>query len=101
MRRDCLILLPLLLAAANLSAAEDPDAETGNTLVYDGAFFAQYRPLTALDMLRWVPGVADIVPSEGDGGGGGQRGFGSDGEVRARAAEISALSPLARGGERS
>ena len=28
-------------------------------------------------------------------------GFGSDGEVRARAAEISALSPLARGGERS
>ena len=75
-----LLLLSLLLAAGQIGAAEDSGEDTGTTLVYDGAFFSQYRPVTALDMLRWVPGVADIVPSEGDGGGGGQRGFGSDGD---------------------
>ncbi len=80
MRRYRLIPLILLLAAAHPLAAEEAGEGASTTLVYDAAFFAQYRPLTALDMLRWVPGVADIVPSEGGGGGGGQRGFGSEGD---------------------
>lgn len=80
MRFYLLLPLPLLFVVGHLLAAEVASDDASTTLVYDGAFFAQYRPLTALDMLRWVPGVADIVPTDGDGGGSGQRGFGSDGD---------------------
>ena len=79
----------LLLTTAALSAVGDPldgitTSEDGATVSYDARFFDQYSPITAQDMLRWIPGTADIVP-QGGGGGGGRgggpdRGFGSGGD---------------------
>ena len=84
-----------LLAAAAVSPAwsqdentELPDGVTisadGATVTYHASFFDQYDPINSLDMLRWIPGTSDIIPSGslgGGGGGGGQgRGFGSGGD---------------------
>ena len=53
----------------------------GATVIYDAAYFAQYEPITALDMLRWVPGAGEFTRDRMGGGGGGQdRGFGSGGD---------------------
>ena len=78
----------LLLATAAISADEVSvdgvtRSEDGATISYDARFFEQYSPVTARDMLRWIPGTADIVPRGGGGGPGGgepDRGFGSDGD---------------------
>lgn len=79
----------LLLATAAFSADENlvggiTTSEDGATISYDARFFDQYSPITAQDMLRWIPGTADIVPQDGGGGGGGNRGpdrgFGSGGD---------------------
>ena len=53
----------------------------GATVTYDAAYFSQYDPITALDMLRWVPGAGEFTRDRFGGGGGGQdRGFGSGGD---------------------
>jgi outer membrane receptor protein involved in Fe transport len=77
-------LLALPLAALAAGGEVPPRAETASnansTLAYDREYFEQYRPITALDMLRWIPGVADIVPQDGSSSGSDQRGFGSGGD---------------------
>jgi len=87
--------LIILLATTAVSAAWAQDENTeladgvltsddGATITYDASFFDQYEPISALDMLRWIPGTSDIIPTRrfgGGGGGGGQeRGFGSGGD---------------------
>jgi outer membrane receptor for ferrienterochelin and colicin len=85
------------LAAVTASVAWSQDADTelsdgvstsdhGATVSYDASFFDQYEPISALDMLRWIPGTSDIIPTPRSGGGGGggdggqERGFGSGGD---------------------
>lgn len=51
----------------------DPGA-TDSTVVYEAAFFDQYNPITAGDMLDRIPGV-------NVGGGGGGRGLGTGGNL--------------------
>ncbi len=79
----------ILLASLALVAAEQPPAQPAPTppsaaaategakvVPYPAAFFAQYRPDTAMDMLNRLPGFTLD-------GGGGQRGFaGGEGNVR-------------------
>ncbi len=84
MNRQLRILLLVTCAFATVALADEDDVEhstSGSTVIYERSFFDQYRPITALDMLRWIPGTADIVPQDGSGGGGNQqRGFGSGGD---------------------
>ena len=54
-------------------------SKSGATVTYRASFFDQYDPISALDMLRWIPGASDIIPVPG-GGGGQERGFGSGGD---------------------
>jgi outer membrane receptor protein involved in Fe transport len=87
--------LLFLLLAFVASAAWSQDENTalvdgvstsdhGATVTYEASFFDQYEPISALDMLRWIPGTSDIIPAPRSGGGGGgggqQRGFGSGGD---------------------
>jgi hypothetical protein len=48
-----IIVVPLLLLA---SAAEPAPAPASSRVVYDAAYYAQFRPSTALDMIRETPG---------------------------------------------
>lgn len=70
------VLASLLLASAPALAIDTPEAApeqscttSGCTVHYDAAFFSRYAPITALDMVRNLPGF-----SIDDGGG--ARGFG-------------------------
>jgi outer membrane receptor for ferrienterochelin and colicin len=92
MVRNRLHPLLVLLAAATASDAwsQDKDAaagvstsDDGATVSYDASFFDRYEPITAFDMLRWIPGASDIIPTRRFGGGGNgeqERGFGSGGD---------------------
>ena len=67
--------------AGGVSTSDD-----GATVTYHARFFDQYKPISALDMLRWIPGTSDIIPVPGIGGGGNggqERGFGSGGDMQA------------------
>jgi len=77
-----LLGLPLAVPAAGgeAPAGVEQDTSADSSLVYGREYFEQYRPITALDMLRWIPGVADIVPQDGSSSGSDQRGFGSGGD---------------------
>ena len=79
-----LFLLPAAQAQNNESLETAPKvtrSSDGATVVYDAAYFAQYEPISALDMLRWVPGAGEFTRDRFSGGGGGQdRGFGSGGD---------------------
>ena len=83
----------VLLAASCTTCAHAQDNEVvetaqsvtrsadGATVIYDSSYFAQYEPISALDMLRWVPGAGEFTRDRFGGGGGGQeRGFGSGGD---------------------
>ncbi|MGB5245562.1 MAG: TonB-dependent receptor, partial [Woeseia sp.] len=95
-----LALLTTLNAAANAAqdsvdeAMRDAAAEEralaaavwtspdGSTVTYEAEYFAKYQAVTAADMLRWVPGGAELIP---DSGGRSfnqeeKRGFGSSGD---------------------
>jgi outer membrane receptor protein involved in Fe transport len=86
------LLVLLATAAASAAWSQDQNIESatdvsmsddGATVTYHASFFDQYDPISALDMLRWIPGTSDIIPTNrfGGGGGGGQaRGFGSGGD---------------------
>lgn len=56
---------------AHAAGENEPDGEE-STIVYGPAFFDRFNPITALDILRRIPGAAQLI-----GGGGGQqrRGF--------------------------
>ncbi|MCB1844255.1 MAG: TonB-dependent receptor plug domain-containing protein, partial [Halioglobus sp.] len=62
--------------AAGVWASED-----GSKVTYEASYFTTYQPVTAADMLRWIPGGAELVPSgprrnnDSD-----KRGFGSGGD---------------------
>ncbi len=77
-----LLITTAALSADDVSLGGVTTSEDGATVSYDARFFDQYSPITAQDMLRWIPGTADIVPDESGGGGGGgpDRGFGSGGD---------------------
>lgn len=51
-------------------------ADGGNRIIYTADYFRQYNVVTASDQLERVPGLQDVL----NGGGNGQRGFGSDGD---------------------
>ena len=87
-----LVLALLAFAAAPAAWSQDENStlsdgvsvsEDGATVTYHASFFERYDPISARDMLRWIPGTSDLIPapSIGGGGNGGQeRGFGSGGD---------------------
>ena len=84
-----LVLLAIAAASAAWSQDENVDlpdgvstSDDGATVTYHASFFDQYDPISALDMLRWIPGTSDIIPTRrfGGGGNGQERGFGSGGD---------------------
>jgi len=85
--------LSLLMMTTALTISMADAQTTGNeadaaVVTYDAAYFAQYTPVTLLDMLQRVPGVQEILNKNrqqrrGGGGGAnnrGERGFGSGGD---------------------
>ena len=73
--------MALSLGASGALAAEataEPKVEA-TTQVYDLAYFRQYDLSNAEDMLRRIPGVATVLDSSPEGGGGG-RGLGAGSE---------------------
>ncbi len=75
---------PLEISPSENTAGGPPDATAlagapdSGTQVYDQAFFAQYSPNTAEDILRRLPGVPAILDEAGQTGQG--RGLGSGGD---------------------
>ncbi|MDP1932171.1 MAG: TonB-dependent receptor plug domain-containing protein [Gammaproteobacteria bacterium] len=69
--------LSALLLVMSLSSQTFAQETTGNdsTVVYPAAYFSEYAPLTAQDMLNRIPGIG----SGGGGGGGGPGGGGGGG----------------------
>lgn len=53
-------------------------ADGGNRVIYTAEYFRRYNVITASDQLDRVPGLQDILND--NGGGDGQRGFGSSGD---------------------
>lgn len=93
MRKNRFHPLLVLLATTAVSAAWSQDqnieladgvsmSDDGATVTYRASFFDHYDPISALDMLRWIPGTSDIIPTRRFGGGndGQERGFGSGGD---------------------
>lgn len=74
--------LALLLGFCQLAAAQDNVGEE-STVVYPAAYFAEFNPVTAQDMLDRIPGVGSATGGGGfgggprSGGGNGGRGLGS------------------------
>lgn len=57
-------------------------SEDGSIVTYEALYFQKYQSVTVNDLLRWVPGGAELIP---DSGGGNfsdddKRGFGSSGD---------------------
>ncbi len=69
------VLLSMPLTVGLVEAQQNVD---DSTVVYDAAYFTQYNPVTAQDMLNRIPGL--VSPTGGGfGGGGGGRGLGGGG----------------------
>jgi hypothetical protein len=65
-------------APATGSAAQSGPAQASRTTVYDAAFFAQYAPRTAYDIVQRIPGFTlDLGPNNNNNGNGNTdiRGF--------------------------
>ncbi|MDP6535021.1 MAG: TonB-dependent receptor [Gammaproteobacteria bacterium] len=81
-----LILLPIGITHAQLIIPEDPSDQS--TVVYTADYFAEYRPVSANDMLNRIPGIGLALR-----GGGGGRGLGSgEGEVLINGQRITGKS---------
>lgn len=52
----------------------------GRKVTYEASYFEPYQSVTAADMLRWVPGGAELIPSGPSGSSTEKRGFGSGGD---------------------
>ncbi|MDZ7642840.1 MAG: Plug domain-containing protein [Woeseiaceae bacterium] len=52
----------------------------GSKVTYESSYFEAYQAVTAADLLRWVPGGAELLPSGPGRGGDDKRGFGSGGD---------------------
>ncbi len=70
---------PSQVAAEESIAVVQDDGNAASTVVYAADFFAQYNPVTANDMLDRIPGVS--LRGGGPGGGGGDRGLGTGGNL--------------------
>ena len=81
-----LILLPIGTTHAQLIVPEDPSDQS--TVVYPADYFAEYRPVSANDMLSRIPGIS--LALRGSSGG---RGLGSgEGEVLINGQRITGKS---------
>jgi outer membrane receptor for ferrienterochelin and colicins len=84
----CMLCLTISPRAAAQLAQEDPTDDS--TIVYPAAYFAEYYPISANDMLNRIPGIG--LALRGSGGGGG-RGLGSGaGEVLINGQRITGKS---------
>lgn len=68
---DQFILESKTASVTKMQAADPLDS----TVTYSSAFFSQYDPVTALDMLNRIPGIDSVL----NGGGGNRRGLGAGG----------------------
>ena len=68
---------PQLAAGAVVETSANADEDANSTVIYSADFFAQYSPVTAKDMLDRIPGVS----LRHGGGGGGDRGLGTGGNL--------------------
>lgn len=56
-------------------------SEDGSKVTYESQYFEAYQAVTAADMLRWVPGGAELLPRNGGNNNKkDKRGFGSGGD---------------------
>jgi outer membrane receptor for ferrienterochelin and colicins len=57
-------------------------SEDGSKVTYEASYFEAYQSVTAADMLRWVPGGAELIPNNrpGRNNENDKRGFGSGGD---------------------
>src|SRR5262245_20725301 len=91
-RHDALAGILGVLAAFAVGAQEPTSAENSDRVVYAAAFYAQFAPRTALDMVRQTPG---FVLQTGDGE---RRGFsGAVGNVLIDGERLSAKSQSLEG----
>lgn len=74
--------------------SESTDDSAASTVVYDAAFFAQYNPITANDMLDRIPGLN--IGGGGPGGRGGGRGLGTGGNLLINGQRIAGKGNSAR-----
>ncbi|MDP2379776.1 MAG: TonB-dependent receptor plug domain-containing protein, partial [Pseudohongiella sp.] len=79
-----LLSIALLSESSRLQAQEV--ADDSSTVVYPAAYFSQWSPVTAQDMMNRIPGVSSaggggggFGGGGGPGGGGGGRGLGGGG----------------------
>lgn len=76
-------------ACAQISQLEDPDPSGDSTIVYPAAYFADFLPVSANDMINRIPGIG--LALRGSGGGG--RGLGSgEGEILINGQRITGKS---------
>lgn len=89
-KRLSLLMMTTALTISIANAQTTGNADDAAIVTYDADYFAQYAPVTLLDMLQRVPGVQEILNKNrqqrrgGRGGGGAnnraERGFGSGGD---------------------
>lgn len=91
-----LIIPPISSAQGNAADPNVPEDEAaaGSTVVYPAAYFAQYNPITANDMLERIPGLS--IGRGGPGGGGNDRGLGTGGNLLINGQRIAGKGNSAR-----
>jgi len=91
-----LIIPPISSAQGNAADQNVPEDEAaaGSTVVYPAAYFAQYNPITANDMLERIPGLS--IGRGGPGGGGNDRGLGTGGNLLINGQRIAGKGNSAR-----
>ncbi len=72
--------LLLIMSLSGSAMAQNNAAEDDSTVVYPAAYFTEYSPITAKDMLDRIPGLGNAGGGGGGpGGGGGSPGRGGRG----------------------
>ncbi len=92
-----LVLIPPISSAQGDAAEQnvpEDEAAAGSTVVYPAAYFAQYNPITANDMLERIPGLS--IGRGGPGGGGNDRGLGTGGNLLINGQRIAGKGNSAR-----
>ncbi|PCH58969.1 MAG: hypothetical protein COC19_07975, partial [SAR86 cluster bacterium] len=70
----------LLLMSAGF--AQDTQSENADsTIIYDGAFFEQYAPITVSDMLDRIPGIGLVLDTDTFGQSNSTRGLGASSQI--------------------
>lgn len=76
-----LLLSTVLCSNVSYAQADNPVEEFSAITTYDFQYFAEYGPVTLLDMLERIPDAQQILQqSSGNRRGGSKRGFGSGGD---------------------